>query len=141
MQFDLVAVPTDGGAPIPMVSQVGMFAYPLASPAQPQQNGEYDYQLAYLQAVFPDQSETSPYHLAVMDRDGSNRKVLFPGENRTGGIAPQTDWGSWSPDALPGSHHYALAVLYQGNLWIVDATTGEAKQVTADGLTTRVLWR
>jgi len=37
--------------------------------------------------------------------------------------------------------NYTIAVLYQGNLWLVDTINGEAIQVTGDGLTTRLIWR
>ncbi|MEW5868922.1 MAG: G5 domain-containing protein [Chloroflexota bacterium] len=134
-QFDLAAIPLAGGPLLHLVSQTGMFAYPLASPFQ----GDANYQVAFLQAIFPSQSETSRYRLAVMDRDGSNQRLLFPA-SEAAGLEPQRDWGAWSPAALPGSGGYALAVLYQGNLWVIDSTNGDAVQVTGDGLTTRVIW-
>jgi hypothetical protein len=147
--FDLIAVTgsTGGETPwlsgagrtLPLASQTGMFAYPSASPLQ-EMGGASDYQIAYLQALFPEQSETSPYRLAVMDRDGSNRQLLFPGKE-SAGMEPQQYWGAWSPMPLSGSGHYALAVIYQGNLYLVDVVNGEASQVTGDGLTTRVIWR
>lgn len=143
--FDLTAVLLDGGPTLHMVSQTGMFAYPLASPLQQTPAG-MDYQLAFLQALFPDQSETSRYRVYVMDRDGSNRRAVFPpGENS--GMEPQQYWGAWSPAPLAegvlGSRgsDYGLAVIYQGNLWIVNAANGESVQITGDGLTTRALWR
>jgi hypothetical protein len=34
-----------------------------------------------------------------------------------------------------------LSVIYEGNLWIVDAATGEPRQVTGDGLTGRIDWK
>ena len=138
--FDLLAVPVKGGPPVHLVSQAGMFSYPLASPAQPLSSGEVAYQVAYLQAVFPNQSETSSYRLAVIDRDGSNRRLLFPEEGKPG-LKPQRDWGAWSPAPMPESGSFAVALVYQGNLWLVDSGTGAAQQVTGDGLTTRVLWR
>jgi hypothetical protein len=143
--FDLTAIPLEGGAPIEVISQVGMFAYPLASPLQAQPSGEQSYQVAYLQASFPDQSETSRYRIMVMDRDGSNRQFLFPAEG-TQGLIPQREWGAWSPAPMPETGHNALAVIYQGNLWLVDAGAGQAQnpaawQITGDELTSRVVWR
>jgi hypothetical protein len=138
--FDVLAVPLQGGPPVHLVSQAGMFAYPLASPAQPLASGEAAYPVAYLQAVFPNQSETSPYRLAVIDRDGSNRRLLFPEDGKPG-LEPQRDWGAWSPAPMPESGNFAIALVYQGNLWLVDGATGAAQQVTGDGLTTRVLWK
>ncbi len=144
--FDLTAVLFQGGPTLHLVSQTGMFAYPLASPLQATSAG-LDYQLAFLQALFPDQSETSRYRVTVMDRDGSNRRSLFPPEE-SAGMEPQQHWGVWSPAAMPAvegstleTTGYSLAVIYQGNLWLVNTVNGEAFQVTGDGLTTRLLWR
>ena len=139
-RFDLAALPVEGIPPLHLVSQVGMFAYPLVSPIQPLATGEKAYQVAYLQAAFPSQSETSRYRLMVMDRDGSNPKALFPAEG-VPGLTPQREWGAWSPAPLPASSHFALTVIYQGNLWLVDAATGEAQQITGDNLTSRVSWK
>ena len=99
-----------------------------------------------MQALFPDQSETSRYRLTVMDRDGSNQKPVFPPPDKPG-MEPQQYWGDWSPTQLPAGSafssgtDFALAVIYEGNLWIVNTRTNEAVQVTGDGLTTRLLWR
>jgi len=138
--FDLAAVLMGGGPSLHLVSQTGMFAYPMTSPLQIQPTGEIDYQVAFLQAIFPEQSETSRYRLVVMDRDGSNHRLLFPPEESTG-LEPQLNWGAWSPAPMESSNNYAIAVLHQGNLWLVDAISGETIQVTGDGLTTRVIWR
>ncbi len=145
--FDLTVVLLQGGPTLHLVSQTGMFAYPMASPLQKTAAGDLDYQLAYLQALFPDQSETSRYRVTVMDRDGSNRRSIFPPEETTG-LEPQQHWGAWSPSEMPVAEGstlettgYALAVLYQGNLWLVNTSSGEAFQVTGDGLTTGLIWR
>ena len=138
--FDLAAIPMGAGDTIHIVSQAGMFAYPIVSPIIAMASGELAYQVAYLQAIFPTQSETSRYRLSVMDRDGSNRRVIFPAEG-TPGLDPQQDWGAWSPEPLPESSHYAIALIYQGNLWLVDFETSQSQQVTGDGLTTRVIWK
>lgn len=138
--FDLSVIPIETGKALNLVSQSGMFAYPLTSPAQPQPTGELAYEVAFLQAVFPDQSETSRYRLGVMDRDSSNRRLLFPPEGLPG-IKPQADWGAWAPEKLPSSNNYAITVIYEGNLWLIDTATGEARQFTGDGLTTRLAWK
>jgi hypothetical protein len=31
--------------------------------------------------------------------------------------------------------------MYQGNLWLIDAVTGTAQQVTGDGLIVRMDWK
>ena len=135
--FNLTAASLVNGGSLALVPQVGMFAYPSPSPIQELPSGETSYQIAYLQAIFPAQSETSRYRLVVMDRDGSNRRTLFPEEGA--GLEPQTV--AWSPEPLDGRSGYALAVLYQDNLWLVDASSGAAWQITGDGLTSRVDWR
>jgi hypothetical protein len=115
-----------------------MFAYPLASPLQEGKNGEQGYQVAYLQASFPKQSGTSPYTLVVMDRDGSNQHLLFPSAGEPG-LDPQQV--VWSAKPLEDTGGFAIAVLYRGNLWLVDAASGLARQITGDGLTSRISWR
>ncbi|MCI0527547.1 MAG: hypothetical protein L0Y56_08910, partial [Nitrospira sp.] len=141
-------VPLEGNipdtAPIPFVSQAGMFAYPIPSPMQTLPSGEQAYEIAYLQAIFPTQSETSRYRLVVMDRDGSNRRILFPGEGAPG-LDPQQPL--WAPQPAGGSdldptgQGYWLAVIYQGNLWLIHSKTGEARQLTGDGLIDRMDWK
>ena len=34
-----------------------------------------------------------------------------------------------------------IGVIYAGNLWIVDAASGQSQQVTGDGLTTNIDWK
>ena len=138
--FDLTAIPLVGGAPVRLVSQSGMFSYPMPSPLQTLSSGENDYQIAFLQSIFPTQSETSRYRLAVMDRDGSDRRILFPSEGSPG-LIPQAGWGVWSPGKLEDTESYHLAVIYQNNLWMVDAQNGEARQITGDDLVSRVDWK
>jgi hypothetical protein len=140
-RFDLIAVPVFGGAPITLVSEVGMFAYPVASPVISTTlgiEGEVPFQVAYLQASQPLQSETSRYQLVVIDRDGSNKKVLFPKDGAQG-LEPQQV--TWSPEAVDVQGHHAIAFTYQGNIWLVDLSTESAVQVTGDGLTVSLDWR
>jgi hypothetical protein len=139
--FDLVANPLEGGSSINLASQVGMFAYPVASPLQssgtaiPEENAS---QVAFLQAIIPSQSETSRYQLVVSDRDGSNRKVLFPDAGAQG-LDPQQV--VWSPTPLEQGGAYVIAVVYQNNIWLVNLVDGQAQQITGDGLTVRIDWR
>lgn len=135
--FDLYAASFENNAGVEIADQTGMFAYPSSSPLQPSSR-ERQYQIAYLQAIFPEQSETSRYRLVVMDRDGSNRRTIFPA-NDAPGLEPQTP--AWAPSAIEGQAGYFLAVVYQGNLWLLDSGNGQAFQVTGDGLVTRIDWR
>ncbi len=138
--FDLIALLIGNREPISMVSQVGMFAYPLPSPIQVQESGENAFQIAYLQAIFPNQSDTSRYRLNVMDRDGSNRRGIFP-PVESPGVEPSQDWGAWSPGPLVSSGNFVIALRYQGNIWMVDSITGESRQVTGDGLIKQIIWQ
>ena len=135
--FDLTAVSMINDATVRLVQQTGMFAYPSASPVRPSGN-ERTYQVAYLQAIFPDQSESSRYRVIVMDRDGSNRRAIFPPTDAVG-LEPQIV--AWSPQPVEGQAGDFLAVVYQGNLWLVDSGNGQAFQVTNDGMLVKVDWK
>jgi len=135
--FDINAVLLENNTTIPIAQQTGMFAYPSVSSPQ-SSTRERPYQVAYLQAIFPQQSETSRYRVVVMDRDGSNRRTLFPA-NDAPGLEPQTL--AWAPDVIEGQSGDFLALVYQGNLWLVDSGNGQAYQVTGDGLVTRIDWK
>jgi hypothetical protein len=138
--FDLVALMIDKPEPLVLVSQVGMFAYPLPSPIQEGPSGEDAYQVAYLQAIFPDQSDTSRYRLMVMDRDGSNKQEIFPSKDDPG-IEPNKNWGQWSPAPLEVTGNHVIAALYLGDIWLIDPITGDTWQVTGDGSIDRLIWR
>lgn len=135
--FDLRATSIVNDATVDLAPQVGMWAYPSASPVR--MNGqEKAFQVAFLQAIFPDQSETSRYRLVVMDRDGSNRRVLFPSPDQTG-LDPQTP--VWAPEPIPGQSGDFVAVVYQGNLWLIDSASGQAYQITGDSLISDIDWK
>jgi resuscitation-promoting factor RpfB len=135
--FDLSATSFSNEANVSIVDSAGMFSYPTASPSRWDGKGK-SYQIAYLQSIFIEQSETSRYRLMVMDRDGSNSKALFPPAD-TNGIEPQTP--VWSPKPLEGQTGDFIAVIYQGNLWLVDSGSSEAFQVTGDGLISGIDWK
>ena len=135
--FDLSALSISNAASVEISPQTGMFAYPASSPLRPS-GKEYMYQIAYLQAIFPSQSESSRYRVIVMDRDGSNRHTVFPPQDSQG-IKPQTP--VWSPEPIPGQKGDFLAITYQGNLWLVDSASGQSHQITGDGLISRIDWK
>ncbi|MGZ9166129.1 MAG: G5 domain-containing protein [Anaerolineales bacterium] len=135
--FDISATSFDNNATVSVVEQTGMFAYPSVSYLQ-SSSREKLYQVAFLQAIFPEQSETSRYRVVVMDRDGSNRRTIFPA-NDAPGLEPQTP--VWAPDPIDGQSGDFIAVVYQGNLWLLDSGSAQAYQVTGDGLVTRIDWK
>ena len=130
--FDVAAQPGRGGPILKLAQRTGMFAYPSVSPARQSPGGEIAYRLAFLQALAPLESQTSTYQLVVLDRDGSNQTVLFPASGEVG-LAPQPV--VWSPDAL------RLGLIYRGDVWIVDASTGVGQRLTGDGQTLAVDWK
>ncbi|MCZ2127217.1 MAG: G5 domain-containing protein [Anaerolineales bacterium] len=135
--FDLSAVSLENSAAATLVRLAGMFAYPSVSPIQ--RNGkEAAFQVAYLQAIFSDQSESSRYRLMIMDRDGSNSRALFPPADKNG-LEPQTP--AWSPAVPKEAYSGFIAVVYQGNLWLADSVSGGAYQVTGDGMISRIAWK
>lgn len=138
--FDLSALPVKTaqgkqGPLISLVPQAGMFAYPIPSPILDAKTK--DFSVAYLRAIFPDQSDSKRYRLSVMDRDGSNSRVIFPPEDQQGLEAQQV---AWSPTAFSNGVLW-LAAQYQGNIWLVDPSTGNAQAITGDGLISRVDWK
>src|SRR5215204_6272759 len=118
--FDINATSFSNDATVKIAEQTGMFAYPSSSPLQ-SSSRERQYQVAYLQAIFPEQSETSRYRVVVMDRDGSNRRTIFPA-NDAPGLEPQTL--AWAPNVIDGQSGDFIALIYQGNLWRVDSGNG-----------------
>jgi hypothetical protein len=95
-----------------------------------------------LQANQPEQSEVSRYRLMVMDQDGSDTQLLFPRDGETG-LEPQMI--CWSPSPINDMGLYAIAVIYQGNLYLIDVPEkagdeGQLRQITGDGLVSRVVW-
>jgi hypothetical protein len=134
--FNLSAISLVNNVNIQVALQTGMFALPSVSRLH--QNGnESGYDVAYMEAIFPVQSATSNYRLVVMDRDGSNRREVFPEQGRSG-LEVQTPL--WSPSPGPNGNDF-LAVMYQGNLWLIDSVNGQSQQVTSDGLIVRMDWK
>jgi hypothetical protein len=135
--FDISVTSFSNDANLKLAENTGMFAYPSVSALQ-SSSLERQYQVAYLEAIFPEQSETSRYRVVVMDRDGSNRRTIFPATDAPG-LEPQTP--VWAPESIEGQSGDFIAIVYQGNLWLVDSGNGQAYQVTGDGLVTRIDWK
>lgn len=121
--FNIAAAAIDGSFTANLVNRAGIWAAPVISPFF-EQTGEFPQAaMAYLQARSPLNSRTSEYDLIVADRDGSNARIIFP-ESGGAGLEPQNL--AWSPDGRQ------IAFVYQDNLWVVDADSGRAQQLTVD---------
>ena len=134
--FDLIAASLTDNLGTTLVQQTGMFAYPVVSSMRQSESGS-NYLVAFMQAIFPTQSATSRYKLVVVNSDGTNLRSLFPAEGQTG-LQPQTL--VWAPGPLETGGDF-IGVIYEGNLWIVDAASGQSQQVTGDGLTSQIDWK
>jgi hypothetical protein len=130
--FDLTALLVPEALQFKLIPRSGMFSNPVPSPLQPGRNGEASFRVAFLQATDPNNSPFTTYRLGLMDRDGSNVRFVFPPEGQPGLSANQAV--AWSPDGR------LLAVVYDGNLWLVNPDTGQSQQLTGDGLATTPRW-
>lgn len=130
--FDLGAVGVPDGVQYNLIPRAGMFANPQPSPEQVTPSGEVSYRIAFMQAIDPNNSPFSNYRLGLMDRDGSNVRFVFPLEGQSG-LSPGGTL-AWSPNGR------LLALIYQGNLWVIDPDTGLNQQLTGDGLSDQPRW-
>ncbi len=137
--FALNAISLSNNATTTLVPQTGMFAYPAVSSQRKDKPGVTSYLVAYMQAIFPTASATSRYRLVVINNDGTAPRSLFPTEGQPG-LTPQTQALAWAPQLLENGSDF-IGVIYEGNLWIVDAASGQSQQVTGDGLTSNINWK
>jgi hypothetical protein len=129
--FHLSAIPISQEFTIRLVPQVGMFSSFTPSPTSALPSGESEYSIAFLQAIFPLESERSNYELILIDRDGSNNKMIFPPIGEAG-IEPGRIL--WSPDGKK------LAIIYRNDLLLIDPGSNLYQQLTADGQTIAFDW-
>lgn len=125
--FDIALVQALGTYFInPAVAQAGMWSSPkfstLIRVGETVQGSQ-----AYLKARKPVDSVSSDYDLVIADRDGSNPRIVFPEPDREGVKPLEGGEFTWSPDGRQ------LAVIYQGDVYIIDAVSGRATRVTLLG--------
>jgi resuscitation-promoting factor RpfB len=131
--FNIAVASTNGAFQADLIERAGMWSLPQFSPLLPNSGTFPAGYLAYLLARQPLNSinDTAEYDLYIADRDGSNARRVFPPENQRGMTSREYTWG---PDGR------ALVVVYQGNLWLIDAQTAIARQLTLDGQASRPVW-
>jgi Tol biopolymer transport system component len=125
--FEVWALARDGSVNAPLAKQTGMWAAPAWSP--PNARGES--QIAFGISLAPSDSERSRYALNVMDRDGGNKRQIFPTSNEDGLIVVQA---AWSPDARQ------LIAVRDGDLWLYDLASARWSQLTANGASSLPRW-
>ncbi len=119
--FDLWLIDATGVISAPVARQVGMWSNPAWGEAG----------LAFGQALNPLQSANSRYSIQLVDRDGSNRRQLFPFREELGVKFPELVW-------LPRGR--TLLFTYEGNLYTADTNGSPPRQLTSDGQTSRLSW-
>lgn len=136
--FNVVVTDVSGNFEAVIDEGAGMWSSPKFSPFIAADGENITGYLAYWRARDPNASVYGEYDLVVADRDGSNARVIFPPQGLAGltwtdfGLAPQ-DY-VWSPDGQQ------IAVIYDGNLWVVDAVSGTSNQLTFDGGSENPTW-
>lgn len=132
--FSIVMLEAAGAYSATLATESGMWATPRFSP-----DGEC---VLFGRAVIPYQSATSFYALYLIDRDGSDQRLLLSHDAAVGIELPQ--W-TWSPDGT------TIAFVRLGDvrlLAVEDLLSGEARveelveeAVTDEGGVTQVVWR
>jgi len=121
--FDVWALAANGTLTAELVIEAGMWAAPAYAP-----EGDY---IAFGHARSPYASQTSGYDLYLMDRDGSDRRRLFPPEQEIGLEYQEVAWGAVGD---------RLIVVYQGYLYLLHVTDDRVHQLTDEGGVTAVRW-
>jgi Tol biopolymer transport system component len=129
--FDLWVVERTGAVKVPIAPDVGMWTAPAWSPARRLPDGSRESAIAFGVAYSPRSSQDSRYDLYVMDRDGSNRRKLFPPADMPGLVAPEL---AWSPDGRQ------MVIAHQGYLYLLDVDSGTWQKLTADGQSGQPRW-
>jgi Tol biopolymer transport system component len=119
--FDLWLLSAEGTFSAKVANQVGMWANPAW--------GESG--IAFGQATNPLQSANSRYNIYLIDKDGSNKRQLFPFREELGVQFPEL---VWSPDGQD------LLFIYNGNLYLTSREGGLPRQLTVDGQASHPQW-
>ncbi|HEY4690345.1 MAG TPA: G5 domain-containing protein [Anaerolineae bacterium] len=136
-RFDVYVVSRDGSTLVRLFSPAGMWAEPRWSSVLGAGS-----RIVLGQPDQPFESNQSRYNLLLIDRDGSNRRHVFPPEGELG-LQGRPDL-AWSPDGAQFVITYQTRPssdgVYQGDLYLVDAITGEFQQLTTDGTIRSPRW-
>lgn len=117
--FDVAALQISGTLQPRLAVGAGMWAAPQWIGLEPANR-----QIVFGMSETPYASDTSRYFLNIMDRDGSNRRLLFPADGQPG-LRGLPDF-----DVAPDGR--GLIVAYQGDLYWINLNTGLTRRLTAD---------
>lgn len=122
-----------------VIPNAGIWSSPQFSPILTTSDSKFPKgYMAFLHARDSFNTINGEYDLVVADRDGSNQRILFPGDGRPGLTAQESIFQdrefTWSPDG------HQIAIIYQGNLWVIDAESGISHQLTLDGRASNPIW-
>lgn len=124
--FDVWVFSVDGELVVKMVNEAGMWASPSWSPGRRVDVGRWESLIAWGRAQNPYESVTAYYDVYVMDRDGSNRRRVFP-QN------PEDSQGVKHPEIAWGPTGTQLITVQRNDLFLVDLNLDVVRRLTNDG--------
>jgi Tol biopolymer transport system component len=119
--FDLWLIGVNNGISAKVAEQVGMWANPAWGKGG----------IVFGKAVNSLQSVNSRYTIQLIDRDGSNKRQLFPFREELGVQLPELAWSSTGEDLL---------FTYNGNLYLLSNDGTPPRQLTTDGQASHPQW-
>lgn len=125
--FDVAALQISGTLQPRLAVGAGMWAAPKWIGLEPAKR-----RIVFGMSETPYASDTSRYFLNIMDRDGSNRRQIFPADGQPG-IRGLPDF-TIAPDGR------GLIVAYQGDLYWINLNTGLTRRLSADGSISLARW-
>jgi hypothetical protein len=134
--FDVAVTDAAGDFRADVVDKAGIWSSPSFSPLIPDTISQFPKgYLAYLKArdLADSINDQAAYDLFVTDRDGSNAHKVFPADGQPGLTAFAKDF-VWSPDGRQ------IALIYRGNLWVIDVESQVPHQLTLDGGASKPVW-
>ena len=123
--FDVRALSVGGEFDVPLVPQAGMWAMPVWSPETDAGSA-----IVYGRARAGTDSQNSLYDLYMMDRDGSNDRMLFP--DRSYGL--RLPGVTWSPQADQ------MVFTKDGDIYLFDLRSERVHALTDDGYSGLPQW-
>lgn len=119
--FDLWLYSIDGTISARVATQVGMWANPAWGKSG----------VAFGKADNALQSVSSRYSIQLIDRDGSNRRQIFPFQNENGVQFPELVWSPTEP---------ALLFVFNGNLRLTGSQGSPPRQLTVNTQASQPQW-